>query len=124
MDQKISRDTIYKFLDRVIDKHPGDAIGLLKDIIVCNCVLPEGDEEQMISMSEIDQAVAVFMSQGNKIGAVKFVREQMQCGLKEAKDYVEGKNWPSTVMNQQVRDRQHQWAKAWMEKVQKDYCVE
>lgn len=122
MEQKIGRDTIYKFLDRVINNHPGDALGLLKDIIVCNCVLPDGDEDQLISMNEIDQQVADFMKRNDKIGAIKYVRQSLTCGLKEAKDYVEGKAWPSTSMNSQVRERQQSWAKTWMEKVEKDYC--
>jgi ribosomal protein L7/L12 len=43
-----------------------------------------------LAPEEMDYAARTLTAQGNKIAAIKLVREQTGMGLKEAKDYVDG----------------------------------
>jgi ribosomal protein L7/L12 len=43
-----------------------------------------------LAPEEMDYAARMLVGQGNKIDAIKLVREQTGMGLKEAKDYVDG----------------------------------
>lgn len=51
---------------------------------------PERAERQDAPLpADPDAAVAELVARGNKIGAIKLVRERTGWGLKEAKDYVD-----------------------------------
>lgn len=47
----------------------------------------------LASREELDARVAENLRAGNKINAIKAVREVTSWGLKEAKDYVDGFDW-------------------------------
>lgn len=128
--KKIDKNTIYKFLQKLTaDRTAEEAVHLLQDIIVNNCIFP-GDGEQFVEPSDVDQKIAEYMAAGEKIQAVKYARDSMQLGLKEAKDYVESKNWPEVcdrigvsslkLAGQGSLEKQIA-AMIWMEKVAKDY---
>ena len=104
----------YKFLQELLDNHPqDDAIGLLKDILVnyfmCSSELGKGDD--FLSPS-VEKEVCELMKQNLKINAIKLVRDHTFCGLKEAKDYVEGRIWESGC------------GQAIIERIRKDYNLE
>lgn len=119
----VDRAAVYKFLQRLVAKHPDGAVELLQDIIVNNCIFPDGDGTQFAAMSEMDQQIAELMANDQKINAVKVARDTLRIGLKEAKDYVESKNWPAQKITGHVWEKQQLAAKAWMDKVSKDYGV-
>lgn len=121
MSNEINRATIYKFLQKLVASHPVGAIELLQDIIVNNCIFPDGDGEQFTSMSELDQEIAELMANNQKINAVKVARDKLGLGLKEAKDYVESKDWPTQKLTSHILEKQQIAAKIWMDKVSKDY---
>lgn len=124
----IDKAAVYKFLQKVMaDRTPEESVHLLQDIIVNNCIFPGADEQQFADMSEIDQQIAEFMIKGEKIQAVKTARDLLGLGLKEAKDYVEAnheKVWSSPPEKRHTPlAKQQIAAKAWMEKVAKDYGI-
>lgn len=103
-----------KFLKSLIEKYPADAAPMLIDIIVDYLLFPKG--EGTGPFTEVDQKVAGIMADsGRKIEAIKYVRERLQCGLKEAKDYVEQRAWPVDV------ERQSQYVKTVIDKIRVDY---
>lgn len=46
--------------------------------------------DERMAPDDLQQAARILVQQGNKIAAIKLVREQTGWGLKEAKDYVDG----------------------------------
>jgi len=120
----VNQATVYKFLKDLISHSVNnglDGLELLQDIIVNNCLLPNGDGEQFVSMPDNDIKIAEYMLNGQKIEAVKYAREVFGFGLKEAKDYVESKNWSES--GQKLTFRQIA-VKSWMEKVANDYSFQ
>ena len=108
----MTKTEAYKFLQDLVGRHPqDDAVGLLKDILVnyfmCPSELGKGDD--FLSPS-IEKEVCELMKQNLKINAIKLVRDHSLCGLKEAKDYVEGRIWESTcgeVIVERIRKDYH-----------------
>lgn len=92
----LSRSMAYKFLARLVDKHPDDAIGILKDIIVGYWLFPNGDGAEFAQLTDLEKEVSNLMATGLKLQAIKRVREVTGLGLKDAKDYVEQRVWPNS----------------------------
>ena len=116
----------YKFLNELVEKYPGDAVHILQDIIVDYLLFPHGDgvEAPEASLGEMDKEVAVMMNSGQKIHAVKLVRDRMGIGLKEAKDYVEQRSWPTSGnKNEATRMAQTRYVQSVIDKIRKDYNI-
>jgi hypothetical protein len=115
----------YKFLQQLVEKYPGDAVPMLQDIIVDYLLFPHGDGENppMTALNELDREVADLMvDPSQKIRAIKLVREKLNIGLKEAKDYVEQRAWPVTTnKNEKIIEMQARFVQTVLEKVRKDY---
>jgi len=113
----------YKFLNLLVEKYPSDAAPMLIDIIVDYLLFPKGDGTNP-QLAGIDQKVAEIMADsGRKIEAIKYVREQLQCGLKEAKDYVEQRIWPVGSQNEKVLEVQARCVQSVLDKIRVDYNI-
>lgn len=119
MDKKAA----YVFLQELVQKYPGDAVLMLQDIIVDYLLFPHGDgvEAPEASLGDMDKEVAQMMNTGQKINAVKLVRDRMGVSLKEAKDYVEQRSWPMTGKSEAAMMAQVRYVKSVVEKIRKDY---
>lgn len=120
--------TAYKFLNELVQKYPSDAVPMLQDIIVDYLLFPHGDGVEpppTARLNEMDQQIAKFMSEGAKIQAVKLVKDKLGVGLKEAKDYVEQRQWPTTGKpNEKSLEMQMRYVQTVLDKIRKDYNME
>jgi hypothetical protein len=112
-------------LHLLVEKYPSDAAPMLIDIIVDYLLFPKGDgtSPQLVG---IDQKVAEMMADpGRKIEAVKYVRDELKCGLKEAKDYVEQRVWPAGVgpQSEKALELQSRYVQSVLDKIRVDYNV-
>ena len=109
----MTKTEAYKFLQKLIDRHPQeDTIGLLKDIIINYYMcFSQLDKDKFLEPS-VEKEVCDLMKQNLKINAIKLVRDKTLCGLQEAKEYVEGRIWEN-VCGQTI-----------IEKISKDYHLE
>ena len=101
----MNKTDAYKFLNELLERQISDIdrLHLLEDIIVnyfmCSDEFLNEDViiglrgENCVVPMKIKKELADLMKNNLKINAIKLVREHVNCGLKEAKDYVEAKNW-------------------------------
>jgi len=119
--------TVYKFLNELVEKYPSDAVPMLQDIIVDYLLFPHGDGVEpppSANLNEMDREVARMMETGQKIHAVKLVRDKLGCGLKEAKDYVEQRQWPTTGKpSEKSLEMQARYVKTILDKIRTDYNI-
>jgi hypothetical protein len=123
--KEVDRAAIYRFLQELVDANPhldgAETVFLLQDLIVNYCLFPNNGQ-QFAALSEIDQKIAQLMSNGEKIMAIKEARCALGIGLKEAKDYVEARTWPTgEAISNVAIDLQKKAAEEWMNRVAKDY---
>lgn len=118
---------VYKFLNELVQKYPSDAVPMLQDIIVDYLLFPHGDGVEpppTANLNEMDQQIAGMMSRGEKIPAVKLVRDKLGCGLKEAKDYVENRQWPTSgKLSEKAMEMQLRYVNNVLDKIRKDYNI-
>lgn len=119
-----NRASVYKFLAELTNKYPEDAVGILKDIIVDYWFFPAGDGADYQILTDLEKEVADFMAQGQKIHAIKRVREVTRMNLKEAKEYVEQRNWPTGGARNEIAENMRQRAIAeTLKKLSQDYRI-
>lgn len=125
MSGDLDRAATYKFLAKLTETYPDDALGILKDIIVDYWFFPNGDGTQYAALTDLEREVADLMASNQKIHAIKKVREVTGMGLKEAKDYVEQRSWPSGASrNQQALDMQKRFVQTLIQKIGQDYRID
>jgi hypothetical protein len=74
----MNKSEAYKFFNSLVETYPNDAAPMLIDIIV-NYFLFDSLVDNVYQMIDSDR----------KLEAILYVRNNLQCGLKEAKDYVD-----------------------------------
>lgn len=128
-----NKDDAYAFFRSLIEKYPSDAAPMLIDIIVDYLLFPKGDGSDGSNprLTGFDQQVAEIMADpggnpthtGRKIEAIKYVREKLGCGLREAKDYVEQRVWPASIgpQSEKALGIQSQYVKSVLDKIRVDY---
>lgn len=106
----MNKTQAYRLLDELLEHQNSDVdrIHLLEDLIVNYFMYPEdlckGDG---VLSANIEMEVCKLMQNGLKIDAIKTVRSNVQgMGLKEAKEYVEGRTWgkdPLEIIVKKIR---------------------
>lgn len=122
--KKIDRAAAYRFLDQFLEHGSDDAESLLKDLVVNYWFFPNGDGSEYEQLSDMEKRVAELMAQGQKIQAIKLVRDQTHWGLKEAKEWVEARIWPNGgTETQYVAELRQKRLKETLEKIATDYGI-
>lgn len=121
----MDRAAAYKFLQELVARNPDDAVNTLQDIIVDYLLFPngEGDNGPPGIFTEMELEVAKLMGNGQKIHAIKLVREQTGLGLAESKEYVENRIWPGVngTKSEKAKELQIRYVQGVLDKISKDY---
>lgn len=124
MDERgFNRADIYKFLDRLVNSNPDDAVGMLKDIIVGYWFFPNGDGSEYAELNDLEKEVSDLMNSAKKIEAIKRVREVTGLGLAEAKNFVEQRDWPTGKKNDLSDDMKKRTVAKIISKLATDFRV-
>jgi len=117
----VTRSEFHKFFSELTKKYPENTPDVLIDIFMDYFAFPKQfmhPEEE-----EVKKHVQSMLQQNpnNLIPAVKYVREKLYCGLKEAKDFVETGTFPDRTNELQKILEQN--LESIVQKIKEDYNV-